>query len=394
MSQAIGSLFSGFGGLDLAVEDVLGGRVAWHADNDPAAATVLAHHRPGVPNHGDITAMNWREVEPVDVLAGGFPCQDVSLAGRRVGLAPGTRSGLWAHMAHAIHELRPRLVVIENVRGLLSAPAATSGDLESCSWCVGDRPTGVLRALGAVLGDLADLGYDAAWRGLRAADIGAPHGRYRVFILAHDRTRGAAADAHHVGHQRARTPRGRRHGSTDHGLVATDPDRAGLEIGQLEPDRHQRPAAQRDRGEPAAAPEGQRRHQGRPEHAGLVGEPGAALGGGIDWGPYAAAIHRWEHRLGRPAPAPTQPGRRGGNQLAPRFVEWLMGLPSGHVTDVPGLTRNDQLRLLGNGVVPQQAAHALQQLLDDHRRPAFGAAHCWHESRPAEFQPDQRKAAA
>ncbi|GAA4613022.1 DNA cytosine methyltransferase [Saccharopolyspora hordei] len=321
----IGSLFSGYGGLDLAVQRVLGGRVAWHADNDPAATAVLAHHWPDVPNHGDVTGIDWTGVEPVEVLTAGFPCQDVSLAGRRAGLAPGTRSGLWTHTAHAIHTLRPRLVVIENVRGLLSAPAATR-EMEPCPWCVGDRPGPVLRALGAILGDLADLGYDARWCGLRAADTGAPHARFRVFVLARART--AAADPHHLGRPRPRDPRQRWSRPADH-------DRA------------------------TANTEGQRRHQGRPEPARQQRRPDAALGGGLDWGPYAAAIARWERRLGRPAPTPTQPGRRGGRRLAPRFVEWLMGLPEGHVTDVPGLTRADQLRLLGNGVVPQQAASAL-----------------------------------
>ena len=124
--------------------------------------------------------------EPVDILTGGFPCQDLSLAGKRAGLKDGTRSGLWSEFAHAIDVIRPRLVVIENVRGLLSATAHS--DVEPCSWCLGDdggEPA--LRALGAVLGDLASLGYDARWTGLRAADAGAPHGRFRVFIVAYPR---------------------------------------------------------------------------------------------------------------------------------------------------------------------------------------------------------------
>jgi DNA (cytosine-5)-methyltransferase 1 len=82
-----------------------------------------------------------------------------------------------------------------------------------------------------------------------------------------------------------------------------------------------------------------------------------------DWGIYADAIARWE-ALTRPAPAPTQPSKKGTPQLSPRFSEWLMGLPEGWVTDVPGLTRNEQLKALGNGVVPQQAAAALRFLLN------------------------------
>jgi len=119
----IGSLFSGYGGLDLAVEHATGGRTAWFSElNDPVAA-VFSHHWPDAPNLGDITAVCWNDVEPVDVLCGGFPCQDVSTVGKGAGLAPGTRSGLWSYMATAIEALQPELVVIENVRGLLSAPA-------------------------------------------------------------------------------------------------------------------------------------------------------------------------------------------------------------------------------------------------------------------------------
>ncbi|MDM2321059.1 DNA cytosine methyltransferase [Mycobacteroides abscessus] len=96
MTPRIGSLFSGAGGLDLAVEHV---------------------HWPGVPNLGDITAVDWSAVEPVDVLCGGFPCQDVSAAGRRAGIASGTRSGLWLEYAEAINQLRPQLVVIADDDG-------------------------------------------------------------------------------------------------------------------------------------------------------------------------------------------------------------------------------------------------------------------------------------
>jgi DNA (cytosine-5)-methyltransferase 1 len=84
-----------------------------------------------------------------------------------------------------------------------------------------------------------------------------------------------------------------------------------------------------------------------------------------DWREYEPAIRRWERVLGRPAPAPTEPGAKGQPRLSPKFVEWLMGLPAGHVTDVPGLTRNDQLKALGNGVVPQQCAAALRAFLTD-----------------------------
>lgn len=180
----IGSLFSGYGGLDLAVMNVFNAEVAWHCEWEDAPSKVLEAHFPGVPNYHDVSKVDWSQVEPVDILTGGFPCQDLSVAGKRAGLKEGTRSGLWLEFAKAIEELKPKVVVIENVRGLLSANAHS--DLEHCSWCMGDsnnEPN--LRALGAVLGSLAELGYDAKWCGLRAADAGAPHGRFRVFILAY-----------------------------------------------------------------------------------------------------------------------------------------------------------------------------------------------------------------
>lgn len=181
----IGSLFSGYGGLDLAVAKVTGAEVAWHCEWDDAPSKILEKHFPGVPNYRDVSKVDFTQVEPVEILTGGFPCQDLSLAGKRAGLKEGTRSGLWSEFHRAIDEIRPKLVVIENVRGLLSATA--NSDMEFCSWCMGETGDGepVLRALGAVLGDLADIGYHAKWTGIRAADAGAPHNRFRVFIIAY-----------------------------------------------------------------------------------------------------------------------------------------------------------------------------------------------------------------
>ena len=167
MTMRYGSLFSGYGGLDLAIEEVLGATCAWHCEVDPAAARILAHRWPGVPNLGDITAVDWSTVEPVDILSGGFPCQDISSAGLKAGLEKGTRSGLWYRYADAVRVLRPRLVVVENVSALLA------------------------RGVDVVLGSLAELGYDARWTSVRAADVGAPHRRERIFLVA-------AADADHL----------------------------------------------------------------------------------------------------------------------------------------------------------------------------------------------------
>lgn len=180
----IGSLFSGYGGLDMGLMSVVGGRVVWHCEWEDAPSKVLEEHFPGVPNYKDVSKVDFTKIEQVDVLTGGFPCQDVSHAGYRAGIKEGTRSGLWSEFARAIDEIKPRLVVIENVRGLLSSRAIS--DVEPCLWSMGKMESGsFLRAMGAVLGDLANLGYDARWCGLPASDAGAPHTRFRVFIVAY-----------------------------------------------------------------------------------------------------------------------------------------------------------------------------------------------------------------
>ena len=157
----IGSLFSGCGGLDLGVRSVLGGTVAWHSDIDPGACMILAHHWPDVPNLGDITQVDWSTVEPVDVITGGYPCQPFSAAGQRRGVEDDRH--LWPYVAEGIAALRPSLCVFENVRGHLSL------------------------GYDQVLRDLHQLGYDVWWYLLRAADVGAAHGRARLFIFGSDR---------------------------------------------------------------------------------------------------------------------------------------------------------------------------------------------------------------
>jgi DNA (cytosine-5)-methyltransferase 1 len=155
-----GSLCTGYGGLDIAAAAVLGARLAWVAEADPHAAAVLARQWPGVPNHGDITALDWAAVPPVDLVTAGWPCQDISYSGTGAGITEGTRSGLWLHIADGLRHLRPQLVFLENVAALRT------------------------RGLGTVFGDLAALGYDTQWATLRACDTGAPHPRARLFLLA------------------------------------------------------------------------------------------------------------------------------------------------------------------------------------------------------------------
>lgn len=378
----IGSLFSGYGGLSMAVEHVTGGQVAWHCDNDKAASKVLDQRWPGVPNLGDITTVDWSHVEPVDVIDGGSPCQDVSNAGRRLGMRPGTRSGLWAAMCDAVDILRPRLVIWENVYGTLSA-GADSG-LEPCAGCVGDPGDRVvLRALGRVVGDLSSLGYDAEWTTVRASDVGAPHQRERVFVLAfpqderHERTRGAwgrwpgsedgnCGDCHHDWrlHTAGRgcTARPLNHG----GQYECWCERVAADAGRdprSQDDAHIVAAAGSRRD--AAADAAGRGRWRRSHHTLWQTEQRAAATrtGEVAWGKYEPAIRRWE-RLTRPVPHPATIGAKGGPQLSGVFDEWLMGIPGGWITDVPGISNNDALRLCGNGVVPQQAAAALIELLD------------------------------
>ncbi|MEV6328525.1 DNA cytosine methyltransferase [Streptomyces sp. NPDC051909] len=315
----IGSLCTGYGGLDMAVQAVLGGSLAWVSDLDPGASRILAHHHPRVPNLGDLTVVDWAGVEPVDVVCGGYPCQPFSTAGKRKGTAD--ERHIWPSIAHALRVLRPRLAVFENVAGHLRLGFDT------------------------VLADLARLGFDAEWCLVRASEVDAPHQRQRLFLLAVD------ADPDRLRSDRRRTRGAGRDEPAPHRLAPAHHGGTGLEVRRVEPHRDERPAARRGRGEPPADtdPRGRRAYE---QHV-RPGQPDPC------WGCFAPAVARWEAVLGRRAPRATDDRRR----LNPTFVEWLMGLPAGHVTDVPDLTRTQQLKALGNGVVPQQAEAALRLLL-------------------------------
>jgi DNA (cytosine-5)-methyltransferase 1 len=156
----VGSLFTGIGGIDLGLERA-GFEIAWQCELDSWCRQLLHQHWPSVPQYEDVTELRGGQLEPVEMLAGGFPCQDVSVAGRQAGLKEGTRSGLWSEYARLIGEIRPRYVLVENVPGLL------------------------VRGMDRVLGDLSSLGYDAEWRTISAADVGAPHLRKRIWIVAY-----------------------------------------------------------------------------------------------------------------------------------------------------------------------------------------------------------------
>ena len=156
MKPTVGSLFAGIGGFDLGFERE-GYEIRWQVEIDKYCNKVLAKHWPEVPRYDDVRDCGLHNLEPVDVIMGGFPCQDLSLAGKQKGL-DGERSALWWDYHRIIGELRPRFTVVENVPNLLN------------------------RGIDRVCGSLAEIGYDAEWHIVSAADVGAPHLRKRVWL--------------------------------------------------------------------------------------------------------------------------------------------------------------------------------------------------------------------
>lgn len=158
MALTVGSLFSGIGGLDLGLERA-GMKVIWQSEIDPYCNKVLKKHWPEVPNHGDIKQIDWQTIERPNVICGGYPCQPFSTAGKRRGTDDPRH--LWPWVRTAISELRPDYAILENVRGHLTMGGTT------------------------VIGDLTKIGYDAEWRIVSAAGLGAPHRRDRIIIVAY-----------------------------------------------------------------------------------------------------------------------------------------------------------------------------------------------------------------
>lgn len=380
----LGSLFTGYGGLDMGVAMALAGArvdVQWVADVEDGPRRVLARHWPDAPNLGDVTGVDWARTPSVDVIAGGSPCQDMSLAGERRGMRPGTRSGLWDAMARAVRAHRPRLVAWENVEGSLSSGAYSR--VESREGRVGDGSgRSALRAIGRVLGDLAGLGYDARWAVVRASDVGAPHRRARVFLIAHphgDQWRAlipllgdADGEPRDVRREPAagEAPQGRAHrepggpGRAPAPHLIPTPTASDHKAGYYQAGKGMS-LSQAVRTLPAVTTmDVAYSSQG---YGPTLGQAVRSLHAEGTFGPYEAAVRRWEAVIGRSAPAPTEPSPTTGRpRLSTRFVEHMMGLPDGHVTDhALGLTRAQQLSLLGNGVVPQQAAHAVRTLITE-----------------------------
>jgi DNA (cytosine-5)-methyltransferase 1 len=366
----VGSLFTGYGGLDMAIN----GDLAWYCEIEPAACRVLEAHYPGVPNLGDITKINWDEVEPVDIITGGYPCQPFSHAGNRKG--KNDERHLWPFVRDAIRTLRPGYAILENVAGHLTL------------------------GFGDVLADLAAIGWDAQWTVVRASDVGACHQRARLFILAYPNIERLQR---HNGFTRQTQAERQRHFKQGDSAFVADTDSASSQTfarrqrggdfrrlqfmergGQVDSFTSDTSSAERRRKEHEHLCEAVRTATESGERVSFTADTDDGHGETVgpmprlerhasrrdmhempdtDWGQYTQAIRRWENTIGRPAPAPTIVGRANKPRLNPEFVEWMMGLPSGWVTG-HNLSPAQCLKMLGNGVVPQQARHAIQQLTE------------------------------
>ena len=276
----VGSLCTGYGGLEMGLEAAFGEiDLRFVSDIDKNAAKLLAHHHPDTPNLGDLTNVDWEQQDQIDVLTAGYPCQPFSYAGKR---KIDDERAIFSYISNAVSVLRPRYLFFENVAGHLT-----------------------LGGVG-VISELTRLRYDCKWGIVSAAQAGSAHQRKRLFIWC---------ETTHAGSERYG-------GGKNTGTMA-DSTR------QMEGETQQQ------------------RTRRQPEYRSAEA---------FNWRQYETAIRRWETVINRPAPIPAI-----DNSVNPVFVEWLMGLPEGWVTDL-GLSRSAELKMLGNGVVPQQARLALEIL--------------------------------
>ena len=285
----IGSLCTGYGGLDMAVEAFFDAETVWCAEFDKQASKLI-EQRFNIPNYGDIKAIDWASLEPVDILTAGYPCQPFSHAGYRKGTED--ERHIFPYILEAISILRPQWVILENVRGHLSL------------------------GLKEVLEGLTKIGYDAQWTIIRASDVGAPHQRARLFIIAYP------IDS------RCQQGNTRRSEETisqfeDNGRVTNSNSNGNTKSRRTIVCLQS--ASQRLRG----------------------------------WQNKRQAWN--EYRFSLEMDRQTVPDTLDQGRLNPVFVEYMMGLPTGWVTDMD-LSRAHKLKMLGNGVVPQQAYRALELL--------------------------------
>ncbi len=264
----IGSLCTGYGGLDMAVEAYFDAEMVWCAENDKYASQII-QARFSKPNLGDIKQINWDQVEPIDILTAGYPCQPFSIAGDRKG--ENDPRHIWPNIKEIISILRPRIVILENVKGHLTL------------------------GFDEVLKGLTQIGYDARWEIVRASQVGAPHHRARIFVIAYPSS------------ERCKDQ------------LCTEKSN-GVEQGVISNSEH------------------------------------------FSW------QHQWQvSKLARRFTSRFEmslqdpPHALVDGKVNAKFVEYMMGLPVGWVTDLD-LSRSQQLKILGNGVVPQQAYYALELL--------------------------------
>ena len=256
----IGSLCTGYGGLDMAVEAYFGAETVWCFENDPYASKLI-NLRYGIENFGDLKELDMLQLPKVDIITAGYPCQPFSTSGERKGIDD--ERHLWPYILKVISQVRPSFVVLENVRGHLSL------------------------GFKEVLAELARIGYDCEWQLVRASDIGAPHERSRLFAVAY--------------------PNGTRRRIPSSIKTAANAASAGSQ--------------------------GCKHTRGRFECSSCKAK----------------------------SPVPDALDSKG--RLNPVYVEYMMGLPNGWVTDLD-LSRSQQFKILGNGVVPQQAYYALRLLME------------------------------
>jgi DNA (cytosine-5)-methyltransferase 1 len=282
----IGSLCSGYGGLDLAAEAHFNAHTVWFSEIDKHASQVFSNHF-NVPNLGNLKEIDWEKVEPIDILTAGYPCQPFSQAGSRKGL--NDERHIFPNILQGISILRPRIVILENVRGHLSL------------------------GFKEVLEGLTSIGYDAKWQVVRASEVGAPHQRARLFIVAYPISLGLPC------------------GNSSR-LESADP---GIEDNGCATNANCVTC-----------------QESRRTFACVHGEASQIINRAD------RQKYRFSVEMDRQAIPNTLDKE---NKLNPKFVEYMMGLPEGWVTD-QGLSRANQLKMLGNGVVPQQAKYALEIL--------------------------------
>ena len=302
----IGSLCTGYGGLDMAVEAYFGAETVWVSEIDKYASQVI-ELRLNKPNLGDLKKIDWANVEPIEILTAGYPCQPFSQAGNRKGTDDARH--IWPNIKEGISILRPRYVILENVRGHLSL------------------------GFKEVLKDLAEIGYDAKWQIVRASDVGAPHRRERLFVVAQPTNTNSersilreSSEEWNQGQSQSQFVRSRE-------IVANA-------LGQR--CENKLCCTQSNEFKQSVITNTNRDEQQGNRQASELG---------------CRFNSRNQMRLQRP-PNPLDITDR----LNPKFVEYMMGLPEGWVTDT-GLSRTQQLKMLGNGVVPQQALFALSQIM-------------------------------